>query len=102
MCEDFCQHIPPVADCNVLPVFDQLKEVSEEEVTKVIKGTNKYCSFNSVLQYVLKLCLNTLLPSVIKIINLSIASSIFPTKLKPTIVTLLLNEPSLNSEKLKN
>ena len=45
--------------------------------------------------------MDILLPSIIKLVNLSLAEGVFPQKFKKAVVTLLIKEASLSSEDLK-
>ena len=75
-------------DCSqleeTLPAFELF---TEEEILKVIKATkNSTCELNSIPTTLLKECVGSLLPTIMKIMNLSLSSGIVPLCLKHAIV----------------
>ena len=60
------------------------------------------CDLDPAPTPLLKECLDTLLPSITKLINLSLTSGIVPSCFKHALVKPLLKKPSLDPEDLKN
>ena len=85
------------------PNLSHFNEVSESKVFKIIKTSpTKSCLLDPVLTFLLNDCVEILLPSVTKLVNLSLAEGVFPQKFKKVIVTPLIKKASLPSEDLKN
>jgi len=76
---------------------------TEEEVRKMIMSSaSKTCTLDPIPTHILKDCLDTLLPSITKIINLSLAASKFPDCFKVAAVSPLLKKANLDPNNLKN
>ena len=60
------------------------------------------CLLDPVLTFLLKDCVDILLPSITKLDNLSLAEGEVPRKLKKAVVTPLIKKASLPSKDLKN
>ena len=72
--------IPPMCTPPNLPRFN---EVSENEVLKIIKNSpTKSCLLDPVPTFLLKDCVEFFLPSITKLVNLSLAEGVFPQKFK--------------------
>ena len=67
--------ISPMCTPPNLPSFN---EVSEDEVRKIIKNSpRKSCLLDPVPTFLLKDCVEILLPSITKLVNLSLAEGVF-------------------------
>ena len=91
-------------DCSqleeTLPAFELF---TEEEILKVIKATkNSICELDSIPTTLLKECVGSLLPTITKIMNLSLSSEIVPLCLKHAIVRPHLKKPHADSEDFTN
>ena len=62
----------------------------------------KILSLDPVPTFPLKDCVGILLPSVTKLVNLSLAEGVFPQKFKKAVVTPLIKKASRPSKDLKN
>ena len=92
--------IPAMCTPPNLPRFN---EVLENEVQKIIKNSpTKSCLLDIVPTFFLKDCVEILLPSITKVINLSLPEGVFPQKFKKAVVTLLIKKASLPNEDLQN
>ena len=92
--------IPPIC---ASPNLSGSNEVLENEVLKSIKNCPaKSCLFDLVPTFLFKDCIEILLPSITKLVILSLAEGVFPQKFKKTFVTPLIKKASLSSEDLKN
>jgi hypothetical protein len=80
-----------------------LTSASSDEVERIIlKSASKSCDLDPVPTWLLKQCLNILLPFIVKLVNLSLSTSTMPTEFKTAILRPLLKKPSLDCETLKN
>jgi len=102
---------PTNNDLNIQPdniyneqVLTRFAAVSVDEVSKLVKeASNATCANDPLPTKLVKTCaLETLLPIVTKIVNLSLQSGTFPTSYKTAIVKPLLKKISLDPEVLKN
>ena len=70
--------------------------VTEEDVEKIIKTNNKFCSVDPLPPWLLKQHLSILLPVITKIVNLSLGESVMPAVFKEALLTPILNRSSFN------
>lgn len=78
-------------------------EIDESELISIISSmTSKTCLLDPVPTWMVKQYLHELLPILLYIVNLSLSSGEFPSKLKSSIVTPLLKSPEMNSDNLKS
>ena len=70
---------------------------------RIIKNSpTKSCLLDPVPTFLLKDCVEILLPSITKLVNLSLAEGVFPQKFKKAVVTPLIKKASLPNEDLQN
>jgi hypothetical protein len=62
----------------------------------------KSCSLDPWPTALLKDCIDILLPSLTKLVNLSLSTGVFPNDFKKAIVTPLIKKPSLQKNDFKN
>lgn len=87
---------------NGEPLTD-LSPATQDEIREIImKAPTKSCEIDPLPTYLLKQCLNKLLPLITAIINKSIADSKVPVCFKEATVRPLLKKSSLDKEALKN
>lgn len=85
------------------PEMNTLALVTEQELREIVCQSNsKHCSLDPIPTSLVKSCLNTLLPVICRIINLSLQASRVPDVFKHAIVTPLIKKPSLDKENFKN
>lgn len=83
--------------------MSEFTPVTEEELLLIIKGSkNTTCDLDHFPTELLKKCVPVLLPSLMRLFNLSLSSGIVPSSFKHAIVKPLLKKPSLDPENLKN
>lgn len=83
--------------------IESFKEISEETVKEIImKSPSKYCDLDPIPTFLVTSCIDDLLPSITKIINISLQSGSVPASFKTALVTPLLKKPSLDANVLKN
>ena len=86
------------------PAFNTFKPVTEDEVSKRInESPTKSCLLDPIPTFLLKDCLDILLPSITKLVNYSLIDGSFPSAFKRVVVTPpLLKKTSLPRNNLKN
>ena len=85
------------------PDFSSFTPASEDEIRKLIfDSPNKQCDLDPIPTWLLKKCLPVLLPTITRIVNMSLTSGTFPSSFKHSIVSPLLKKPSLDKENLSN
>ena len=88
---------------NEPPTFCSFQAVTETEVLKFIKESpSKTCSLDPCPTHIVKQCIDILLPSLTKLVNLSLKNGIFLNPFKQAIVTPLLKKSTLSKEDLKS
>ena len=79
------------------------KIMTPDDVASVInKMTSKSCEYDPIPTWLIKNCLEELLPFVTLIINLSLQSGVFPHSMKSAIVRATLKKSNLDSDVLNN
>ena len=82
---------------NFNTVLDSFKELSLDEVTKLINGSsNKSCEMDPLPTVLLKQISNEIAPVIQSIINKSLSQGKFPENCKKAIVRPLLKKPNLD------
>ena len=77
--------------------------VTEDEVHKCIgESPTKSCSLDPIPTFLLKDCLDILLPSITKLVNYSLIEGSFPNSFKKAVVAPLIKKASLPRNDLKN
>ena len=85
------------------PTFSYFQVVTDSEVLKFIKeAPSQTCSLDPCPTHIVEQCLDILLPSLTKLVNLSLKTGIFPNPFKQAIVTPLLKKFTLSKENLKS
>ena len=91
---------PPL---NQYTTLHQFRLALPEELIELITSySNKSCELDTILTWLLKDCINELLPLIMSIINNSISTGIFPSQFRQAIVRSLLKKNDLDPEILKN
>ena len=99
---------PSGTEYNVHPPSDPPKiivfrQVSEEAVDKIIKMLpTKSCLLDPLPTFLIKECIDILLPSLTKLVNCSLMEGCVPDAFKSAVVTPLIKKPNLPSNDLKN
>ena len=79
-----------------IPKFDTFKKLREEDIKKLIsKMKTKTCELDVLPTHILKVILDDLLPSITKIINISLTKGIFIDKWKNALVRPLLKKAGM-------
>ena len=85
------------------PKFTVFRQVSEDAVDKIIKTPpTKSCLLDPWLTFLIKECIDILLPSLTKLVNCSLMEGCVPDAFKSAVVTPLIKKPNLPSDDLKN
>ena len=83
--------------------FNDLKPATIDEVKKTILSCSRTaCQLDPVPTWLLKLCLNELLPLIVAIMNKSLSTGEFPPDLKKAIIGPHIKRPNLDTEEMKN
>ena len=76
---------------------------TSEEIKKIILNSpNKSCTLDPIPTFLLKECINELLPVITEMINTSLKSATVPTSFKKAVITPLLKKASLDQDNLSN
>ena len=90
-----CPHVPPQ--------FNVFRPASFDEISKLIsESPDTHCELDPIPSTLLKKCMFALLPTITKIINLSLASGVFPDQFKSSSVHPLIKKPNLDKDELSN
>ena len=90
-------------ESSCMYVFDQFKQVSEEDLLKVVsKCPNKSCGLDVFPTWLLKQHVSVLSPALVRIVNMSLSSGIFPEDLRHAIVTPVLKKNLLLTRMFSN
>ena len=83
--------------------FSQFSTISEQELAKIIqKSPSKSCELDPIPTWLLKDCLNELLPSVTQIVNASLENANVPTAFKSSRIRPLIKKHGLDQNVMKN
>ena len=95
-----CNTVHPPSDPPKLTVFTQ---VTQDEIQKIIsKSPTKSCLLDPLPTFLIKECIDILLPSITKLVNFSLSDRLVPDGFKKAVVTPLIKKASLPVEDLKN
>jgi len=93
-------HLPPPV---TPPNFSSLAPITVDEVSKLLsQSPDTNCDLDPIPTSLLKQCSSVLVPTITKIINLSLSSGIFPDQFKHCSVHPHLKKSSLDKENLTN
>ncbi|PIK41221.1 reverse transcriptase-like protein [Apostichopus japonicus] len=83
--------------------LSQFEPTNETEIRELIlRVPNKSCSMDPLPTWILKRCVDVLLPIITAIVNKSLAESLVPPSFKQSCVTPLLKKTGLNKDSLLN
>ena len=92
--------VHPPSDPPKLTVFTQ---VTQDEIGKIIsKSPTKSCLVDPLPTFLIKDCIDSLLPSITKLVNCSFREGLVPDDFKKAVVTPLIKKASLPVEDLEN
>ena len=92
--------IHPPSDPPKINVF---RQVSEEAFDKIIKTSpTKSCLLDPLPTFLIKECIDILLPSLTKLVNCSLMEGCVPDAFKSAVVTPVIKKPNLPSNDFKN
>ena len=95
-----CNMVHPPFDPPKLTVFTQ---VTQDEIGKIIsKSPTKSCLLDPLPPFLIKECIDILLPSITKMVNCSLWEGLVPDGFKKAVVTPLIKKASLPVVDLKN
>ena len=83
--------------------FSHFTTLAEETIRKIVmKSPSSSCALDCIPTWLLKACISELLPSITRIVNLSLQCGIFPSSYKIARITPLIKKPSHDAENLSN
>ena len=86
-----------------VPNFSCFKQVSQEKIRKIImKSPIKSCLLDPWPTFLVKECIDSLLPSITRLVNCSLSEGVVPDEFKKAIVTPLIKKSSLPPNDFKN
>ena len=89
--------------CSDHPNFSQFDPVTEEAVRKtILNSPSTTCQLDPIPTWLVKRCVDELLPVITRIINLSLENGVFPDSLKHAIITPLIKKPNLDPKEFKH
>ena len=92
-----------LSDDQLVNCLDHLEPATEEEVREIIrKSPNKSCELDPLPTWLLKECLDELLPLITNIVNSSMKSGSVPKDFKSARIRPLLKKSGLDQDLLKN
>ena len=95
--------LPTEESTTIQSTLSEFVPATMEEVCKIIMGSpNKSCELDPLPTWLLKECIDELLPLVTSIINASLMSGCVPTDFKSARIRPLLKKTGLDPETLKN
>ena len=84
-------------------ILSSFEPASEEEIRKlVMQAATKSCNLDPFPTWLLKECLDSLLPIITRVVNLSLTSAEVPSDMKEALVIPLIKKLTLDPEILKN
>ena len=97
------QHLDDTMSVPIQSTLETLQPLTEVEVLKIVRGSSSAsCSLDPIPTYLVKECLSELITPITNIVNLSLSTGIFPSKMKAALVRPLIKKPSLDADQLKN
>ena len=104
-----CESFSSSESCNIVhPPFDPPKQtaftqVTQDEIAKIIsKSPTKSCLLDPLPTFLIKECMDILLPSITKLVNCSLSEGLVPDGFKKAVVSPFIKKASLPVEDLKN
>ena len=95
-------HSNPISR-TVSSILHSFQDASQDEIKRIImKAPTKHCSLDPMPTHLLKDCIDSLLPSITRVINQSLRSGVVPSDFKKAIVKPLIKKPSLDPSLLSN
>ena len=89
------EHFSGTVPNDNVPKLETYSPTSEDEIRKVSMSLpSKHCHLDPFPTWILKELIDNLLPTITKIVNLSLATSTFPSQFKSAIVKSLLKKSS--------
>ena len=96
-------HLFPSLSPLNLPGLVKFDDASRDDIAKVIKNSpTKSCLLDPWPTFLVKDCLDILLPSITKLVNCSLLEGAVPDGFKSAVVTPLIKKSSLSKDELKN
>ena len=100
---DNCVFMRPDESCGISSYLSSFMPTTTDEITKLVsKSACKSCKSDPIPTHLLKNNLSSLAPVIADIVNMSIATGVFPSAFKKALVTPLLKKTTLDANEVKN
>ena len=100
---DNCVFMRPDKPCGISSYLSYFMPTTTDEITKLVsKSACKSCKSGPIPTHLLKNNLSSLAPVIADIVNMSIATGVFPSAFKKALVTPLLKKTTLDANEVKN
>ena len=84
-------------------LLEDLAPTTQDEVRKIIlKSKSKSCDLDAIPTWLLKECIDTLLPAITNMVNMSLSTAAMPTSYKEALLLPLLKKALLDCDILNN
>ena len=94
---------PLIDDAIITCELSEFSPTSEDELSGLVKKiAAKSCSLDPVPAFLLRYCIDDLLPIIKSVVNLSFNSASMPSSMKNAVLSPLLKKPSLDFEIFSN
>jgi len=91
-----------IPDTSVVTTLTDFVPVSDQTIKRIIlKSPNKSCELDPIPTWLLKHCIDELLPILTKIVNTSLETAYVPEVFKCSRIRPLLKKPGLDQNELK-
>ena len=104
-----CESFSSSESCNMVhhpfhaPKLTVFTQVTQDEIAKIIsKSPTESCLLDPLPTFLIKECIDILLPSITKLVNFSLSEGLVPDGFQKAVVTPLIKKASLPVEDLKN
>ena len=100
---DNCVFMRPDEPCDISSYLSSFMPTTTNEITKLVsKSACKSCKLDPIPTHLLKNNLSSLAPVVADIVNMSIATGVFPSAFEKALVTPLLKKTTLDANEVKD
>ena len=87
---------------NITPLIVLHPATALEVRTIIMNSPSKSCELDPMPTWLLKKCIDEILPIIVRLVNTSLRSGRFPDSFKEAVIRSILKKPNLNTDELKN
>jgi len=89
----------PILNCS----FDSFSTISDKDLKDLVsRMSNKFCCLDPIPTFLLKKCIDELSPILLHILNTSVTTGTFPTKMKKAVIKPTLKKENADVDSLSN